>query len=454
MDRDVTLSTTVQIELDNVIQKDTAVMNEEQLRTHIQEVNKGLIALSQLPTTSRLHDLLQAKESAKDAEVRASALGKELVLTQQRVKELEEKAPECNHEGMEEKIRDLEQQLERRAPDQAEMARDLEDAQAQLEVMRKSAEEYREQVTRILRLTEGRTGGGGQHEEREEKGSEIARFSGENRQELRGWKVQLALKIAGKPKTYDTEQKKLRYAVGRLEKVALAQIMPYCDEVSGEVKLDSLKVLVDMLELAFGDQDKAATAKRELLKLKQRDREFSQYYAEFQRYVADVKWNAEAQMDALRNGLSNELKDSLQHADLPDNIVDFVKMCSKRDSQIRARVAERKSGRWEGGYKKPDNTNNTTSAPEVSPAGTVAGYHGPAPMDLSALKGKKITPEERKRRREGGLCMYCGDSRHFAASCPRKLKAASGQVEINPFKKDLGKDQDEGKGKEVESGKV
>jgi hypothetical protein len=66
-----------------------------------------------------------------------------------------------------------------------------------------------------------------------------------------------------------------------------------------------------MLELAFGDQDKAATAKRELLRLKQRDREFCQYYAEFQRYVADVKWNAEAQMDALRNGLSNELKVSL-----------------------------------------------------------------------------------------------------------------------------------------------
>jgi hypothetical protein len=53
--------------------------------------------------------------------------------------------------------------------------------------------------------------------------------------------------------------------------------------------------------------------------------------------------------------------------------------------------------------------------------------------------------------------MYCRNSRHFAASCPRKLKAASGQVEINPFKEDLGKgkeNQDLGKGKEVESGKV
>jgi hypothetical protein len=84
-----------------------------------------------------------------------------------------------------------------------------------------------------------------------------------------------------------------------------------------------------MLELAFGDRDKAATAKRELLKLKQRDCEFSQYYAKLQSYVADIKWNTESQTDILRNGLSNKLKDSLQHADLPDKIVDFVKMCSK-----------------------------------------------------------------------------------------------------------------------------
>jgi hypothetical protein len=31
--------------------------------------------------------------------------------------------------------------------------------------------------------------------------------------------------------------------------------------------------------------------------------------------------------------------------------------------------------------------------------------------------------------------MYCGVSRHCPAACPRKLKAASAQVEINPFEK-------------------
>jgi hypothetical protein len=61
----------------------------------------------------------------------------------------------------------------------------------------------------------------------------------------------------------------LRYAVGRLDGLAMAQLMPYCDKVSGEAKVDSLKDLIDILYIAFGDQDKAAEAKRELLRLKQ-----------------------------------------------------------------------------------------------------------------------------------------------------------------------------------------
>jgi ribosomal protein S15P/S13E len=274
-------------------------MNEEQLLTHIQEVNRGLVVLTQCPMTNRPHDLQKELPSIKDAEAMILELQQQLTLTQQRLGEAEGRTPECGHGDLEEKIRDLERQLAARAPEQADWAEDREDAQAQLVIMRESANKYRVQVTRILRLTEGMAGSSGHPEEREDKGSKIAHFSGEDRKELSGWKVQLALKIAGKPMMFDTEQIKPRYALGRLEKVALAQIMPYCDDVSGEVNLDSLITVVDMLELAFGDHDKAATAKRELQRLKQRDRKFSWYLAEFQRYVADVKWNVEAQMDAL-----------------------------------------------------------------------------------------------------------------------------------------------------------
>ena len=93
----------------------------------------------------------------------------------------------------------------------------------------------------------------------------------------------------------------------------------------------------------------------------------------------------------MRNGVSNELKDSLQYTNIPDNLNDFNKLYSKRDSLLRARAAAKKDQQWDRGFKKPDNANSTTSIPEMAPAGTVSNYHGPAPMDLSAVKGKKIT---------------------------------------------------------------
>jgi hypothetical protein len=49
-------------------------------------------------------------------------------------------------------------------------------------------------------------------------------------------------------------------------------------------------------------------------------------------------------------------------------------------------------------------------------------------MDLTAVKGIKITAKDRARQWEGGLCMYCRDSRHFEAACQRKLKVVLDQV--------------------------
>ena len=132
---------------------------------------------------------------------------------------------------------------------------------------------------------------------------------------------------------------------------------------------------------------------------------------------------------------SNKFKDSPQHVNIPSNLIYFVNLCSKQDSQLQARAAESNSQRWEEGFKKANNANNTTSAPEAAPAESVPGYFSPTPMDILAVKGKKITLEERKHQREEGLYMYCGDSRYFLAAHPRKLKAASGWVEVNPFKK-------------------
>ena len=78
----------------------------------------------------------------------------------------------------------------------------------------------------------------------------------------------MALKLGRKAKTYNTEQKRLRYTEGQPKKAALDQVIPYWDEETGEDKLDSMKTLIELLDFTFGDQDKATTARRKLLGLK------------------------------------------------------------------------------------------------------------------------------------------------------------------------------------------
>ncbi|KAG0245970.1 hypothetical protein BG011_002625, partial [Mortierella polycephala] len=39
---------------------------------------------------------------------------------------------------------------------------------------------------------------------------------------------------------------------------------------------------------------------------------------------------------------------------------------------------------------------------------------------VDALRAKRLTPEEKQRRRDLGLCLYCGGKDHFANVCPAK----------------------------------
>jgi len=51
-------------------------------------------------------------------------------------------------------------------------------------------------------------------------------------------------------------------------------------------------------------------------------------------------------------------------------------------------------------------------------------------LDLTNKLGKdgKLTADERKRRLENNLCMFCGGTGHFADNCPKKTKKAKARA--------------------------
>jgi hypothetical protein len=86
------------------------------------------------------------------------------------------------------------------------------------------------------------------------------------------------------------------------------------------IGLEDLPAFIQLLEAAFGDPNRVAAAKRKMRKIKQQNHEFSQYYAWFQVVVADLDWNPSAFRNALRMGLSKDMKDSFTESDMPEEL--------------------------------------------------------------------------------------------------------------------------------------
>jgi len=256
--------------------------------------------------------------------------------------------------------------------------------------------------------------------------SDLEKFTGD-REKLRTFKTHLLMKLQGDASRFPNTQHQLLYAIGRLSGSAFAQVETYIKPDG--VHLEGVGKLLDVLDMAFGDPDSEATAERKLDNLKQKDRKFSLYYAEFQRYAADVKWNGAAKRTALHRGLNDEIKDALSLAPgVPTEFTQYAAYVQSLDNRIRARGAEKKgrlNPRFTPAPTAPRSTftptapiPRTTPAPAPIPTiNTPAPY--PEPMDLSSGR-RTLTPEERQKRIQEGRCLYCGSLGHLARACPVK----------------------------------
>jgi len=171
-------------------------------------------------------------------------------------------------------------------------------------------------------------------EDRGQKFPSSPDFSGSDRTQLRGWIAQLRMVIRCKPASFRDEQSKMRYAINRLRGITLGQILPHIRE-DGTIGLEDLPALIQLLEAAFADPDRVATGERKMPGIKQKNREFSQYYVKCHVIAADLDWNPSALRNTLRIGLSKEIKDSFTYSNMPEELPAFVTVCQKRDIQIR-----------------------------------------------------------------------------------------------------------------------
>jgi hypothetical protein len=258
------------------------------------------------------------------------------------------------------------------------------------------------------------------------------KFSGD-RKELLNFISKVRSKLAGESSRYIDDQHKLRYVYGFLKGNAQNQIQHYI--LPDKMNLANVEALISILEATFGDPDQVGTASVEIDKLTQGNKEFSQYYAEFQCLMALLDYDSNAKKAALKRGLSRELQTSLVYqAEEPQDFAKFVDRCMKLDYRIRAHAVAMKRQTT----LAPPRTGPASPRPSTHPTSTNSRNYSAAPMDLSASQ-KAQNQRRRDECMAKGLCLYCGSADHFKSECPalatnnsRKVCLATAEVSTTP----------------------
>ena len=244
---------------------------------------------------------------------------------------------------------------------------------------------------------------------------------------LKSCKDQLMLKTSGNAARFPNTQHKLRYAyqflTGKAQRMMRIHLRKSTDdrgEEAFEILFNCYAAFLAALDRHFGDPDEKHTTALSLEKLRQANREFGAYYANFQELM-DIHETTDdtSRRHALKRGLNPEMLSTLAIYPTPkdESFDEYVERLNELDCRLRALATHTRN------QHRPQAPRTLTPAATAAAGATAAATPATAgtatgtaagPMDLSAAIGK-LTPAERQRRRTQGLCMYCGGVGHFAA---------------------------------------
>ena len=214
---------------------------------------------------------------------------------------------------------------------------------------------------------------------------------------------------------------------------------------------------MEELKSTFGEYDPEGTAEHNLRNLRMStDKPCTEYLTAFAELAAKTGWNDRALCSQMYDGLPARLKDLISREGKPRTTKEMRAMIQLFDQRHWERVEEKRaeksvlpksaqtsnsgsrsensghgsnhtSGSGNGNQSSRNNTQkssssgNRNSTPNPKPNSGNKGNSNsnnnkdrtPSKLD----KDGKLTAEERQRRRDKGLCMFCGQSGHMARDC-------------------------------------
>lgn len=224
------------------------------------------------------------------------------------------------------------------------------------------------------------------------------------RHQFRQFLNSVKLHFSVSPDRFPSDAAKTGFVSSLLRGPALDWITPYLE--MEDSMLSSWMEFESKFKAMFDDPHRSKTAINKLSQLRQGRRSVVAYAAEFRRIIMDADFDNNAKAYWFRTGLSDPILDELVHTTTKTDLDELIAQCILIDTRLLEREVERKR----------------RSLPRVPPSTRPAPINDPMIVDSTATVPRRgpLSSEERKRRIENDLCLYCGKAGHHKSSCPSK----------------------------------
>lgn len=233
------------------------------------------------------------------------------------------------------------------------------------------------------------------------------KFNGE-KSDLRRFTTQMVAKMRANGDRFPEPYNRVAYTINRLSGKASDQVMPYIDDKYS--RFPDYTTVLELLEKAFGDPNKADNARRSLVSLRQNNKDFNTFLAEFQRLAVESSYPEAALPIMLEDKLSREMQAMLKFMPPPDMgylaFIHHLQELDRRNQKFTTPVPKP----WIPPVSAP-----TYATPRQVDRGQLTGD----PMDLNTRRSlQPLTETERQRLKETGSCFRCRKPGHMASQCP------------------------------------
>jgi hypothetical protein len=257
--------------------------------------------------------------------------------------------------------------------------------------------------------------------------------------------------------SYSEDETKVTFALSYLRGTALEYFEPsILDSDETPDWMDNWSAFVRTLRTQFGPIDPTADAEDGIDNLKMQDNQhIVKYNVEFNRLAIRTGWDDSVLRHRYYSGLAERIKDVMGQQGKPATLEAMKSLAHSIDSRHwernreKSRAGKNKSDgndKSDGKNKsddknKPDkssgnnsNNNKNNNKNKGKPDKPASSSGNSASLSDKLGKDGKLTPQERQRRFDKNLCMFCGGTGHTAKDCNKasssaaKAKARAAQV--------------------------